>query len=102
MLIKPAASIPQHFPSIKDPRINRQKKHERQDIFFIALCAVICGTDNWVATEEFGKTKEERFTELLNLQHEIPSHDTFGDAFAAIDTKQFSECFSAWACKKVD
>ena len=96
MPIKPTASIPQHFSSIKDPRINRQKKHELQDIFFITLCAVICGADNWVAIEEFGKAKEEWFTDLLNLQHGIPSHDTFGDVFAAIDTEQFSECFSAW------
>jgi len=25
-----------------------------------------------------------------------PSHDTFGDVFAAIDTDKFSECFSKW------
>lgn len=92
----PIASIRHHFSSIKDPRINRQKKHELQDIFFITLCAVICGADNWVAIEAFGNAKEEWFTELLDLQNGIPSHDTFGDVFAAIDTDQFSECFSKW------
>ena len=33
---------------------------------------------------------------MLGLSHGIPSHDTFGDVFAAIDTEQFSDCFSNW------
>ncbi|WP_394809246.1 transposase family protein, partial [Nitrosomonas sp.] len=49
MIEKPIASIIHHFSSIADPRVDRQKKHQLQDIFFIALCAVICGADNWVA-----------------------------------------------------
>lgn len=62
-----------------------------QDIFFITLCAVIFGADNWVAIEEFGEAKEEWFIDLLGLENEIPSHDTFGDVFAVIDTGEFGE-----------
>lgn len=91
-----SASIFHHFATVTDPRINRQKKHQLPDIFFITLCAVISGADNWVMIEEFGKAKEDWFTEQLNLQHGIPSHDTFGDVFAAIDNEQFSRCFSNW------
>ena len=96
MTDKATASIIHHFSRIEDPRVNRQKRHQLSDIFFITLCAVICGADNWVAIEKFGKAKEHWFTELLGLQHGIPSHDTFGDVFAAIDTERFSECFSNW------
>jgi len=96
MTAKPTPSIIQHFSSIEDPRVNRQKKHQLQDIFFISLCAMICGADNWVAIEEFGLAKEEWFTELLGLEHGIPSHDTFGAVYAAIDTDHFSVCFSRW------
>lgn len=92
-----SASIFQHFASINDPRINRQKKHQLQDIFFITLCAVISGADNWVMIEEFGQAKEDWFAEQLGLKHGIPSHDTFGYVFAAIDTEQFSACFTRWA-----
>lgn len=92
----PIASILHRFSSVEDPRVNRQKKHELPDIFFITLSAVICGADNRVAVEEFGKAKEDWFTKQLDLTHGIPSHDTFGDVFAAIDTEQFSECFSRW------
>jgi predicted transposase YbfD/YdcC len=96
MTAKPTPSIIHHFSSIKDPRVNRQKKHQLQDIFFIAICATICGADNWVAIEAFGVAKEPWFTKLLDLEHGIPSHDTFGEVFAAIDTDQFSDCFSHW------
>lgn len=89
-------SIIHHFSEIEDPRVNRQKKHQLEDIFFITLCAVICGADNWVMIEEFGKAKEQWLTEQLGLQNRIPSHDTFGDVFAAMDTEQFSECFTRW------
>ncbi len=71
MIAKPTPSIIHHFSSIKDPRVNRQKKHQLQDIFFISICAVICGADNWVAIEEFGRAKEEWFTEVLGLKHGI-------------------------------
>ena len=92
-----SSSILHHFSQIEDPRVNRQKKHELQDIFFITLCAVVSGADNWVMVEEFGNAKLAQFTEQLGLENGIPSHDTFGDVFAAIDTEQFSECFTRWA-----
>jgi predicted transposase YbfD/YdcC len=90
------ASILSHFSSIEDPRVNRQKLHKLEDIFFITICAVICGADNWVAIEEFGKAKEFWFTEILGLTHGIPSHDTFGKVFSALDSAAFSESFSRW------
>lgn len=96
MTAKPTPSIIHHFSTIEDPRVNRQKRHQLQDIFFISICAMICGADNWVAIEEFGLAKEEWFTELLGLEHGIPSHDTFGEVYAAIDTDHFSVCFSRW------
>ncbi len=96
MIENATPSIIHHFSSIRDPRVNRQKKHQLQAIFFISLCAMICGADNWVAIEEFGLAKEQWLTELLGLEHGIPSHDTFGEVYAAIDTHQFSDCFSRW------
>lgn len=92
----PTPSLLQHFSNIEDPRITRHKKHRLSDIFFITICATICGADNWVAIETFGKAKEAWFTELLNLENGIPSHDTFGNVFAVIDTHQFSKAFSRW------
>jgi predicted transposase YbfD/YdcC len=90
------ASILHHFSDITDPRIERRKQHALSDIFFITLCAVIAGADNWVAISAFGQAKKAWFNKVLELKNGIPSHDTFGHVFAAINTQQFSECFSRW------
>ncbi|HAC18227.1 MAG TPA: hypothetical protein DCF78_06560, partial [Dehalococcoidia bacterium] len=37
-----------HFGDLPLPRVDRTKRHELMDIVAIALCAVICGADNWV------------------------------------------------------
>ena len=29
--------------------------HKLMDILVIAICAIICGADNWVAVESFGQ-----------------------------------------------
>lgn len=93
---KATSNIFTHFEKIKDPRLNRKKKHNLSDIFFMTLTAVICGADNWVMIREFCKSKEVWLTELLELEYGIPSHDTFGRVFAMIDTESFSECFTNW------
>ena len=92
----PSASILHHFSSISDPRIQRGKRHELSHIFFIAICAVICGANDWVAIETYGKSKKSWFEKVLGLKNGIPSHDTFNHVFSVIDTQQFSECFSRW------
>ena len=97
MTSQATASIIDHFSSIEDPRIDRKKCHKLMDIFFITLCATICGADDWATIEQYAKAKEAWFTEILELKHGIPSHDTLGRVFSLIDTQHFSECFSRWA-----
>jgi hypothetical protein len=53
--------------------MRRKPRHQLGNIFFITLCAVICGADNWVAIEAYGKAKKEWFVDVLNLKHGIPS-----------------------------
>lgn len=84
------------FAQVKDPRVERTKRHRLRDILILAICAVICGAEGWVEIEEFGKAKEAWFTELLDLQNGIPSHDTFGRVFARLDPKQFEASFVQW------
>src|SRR5436190_15649843 len=84
------------FAQVEDPRMDRTKLHRLRDILIIAICGVICGADGWGGIEEFGKAKEDWFTELLQLPNGIPSHDTFGRVFAHIDPKQFEASFVEW------
>jgi len=55
--------IEEHFKSLPDPRRRTMNlRHNFIEILNIAICAIICGADSWVAVEEFGKAKEDWFS----------------------------------------
>lgn len=54
----PTASIISHFSSITNSRVEWAKQHKLSDIFFITLCAVIAGADNWVTVEQYALEKK--------------------------------------------
>lgn len=94
------ASLPttmsDHFGAIPDPRVDRQKLHSLHDIIVIAICGTICGADGWVRIQRFGEAKRDWFKSFLELPNGIPSHDTFGRVFSALDPVAFREAFVSW------
>ena len=92
-----AAGIIEHFSTLPDPRIHVNKnEHKLIDIIVIAVCAVICGADNWTEIEEYGNAKKDWFATFLELPNGIPSHDTFNRLFSFIKPEEFQRCFSGW------
>jgi len=89
-------SLAAHFTRLPDPRVRRTRRHALVDILVITVCAVICGADDWVAIARFGRAKRTWFRQFLALPHGIPSHDTFGRVFAALDPQAFHAAFLAW------
>ena len=81
---------------IKDPRMERKKLHSLKDILVIAVCATICGADNWEEIAEFGESKREWFAGFLELENGIPSHDTFRRVFILLDNIELKTLFVEW------
>ena len=96
MARKPLETINEHFGQVKDPRINRTKEHKLNDIIGVAICAVICGAENWVDIELYGNSKIAWLQTFLELPNGIPSHDTFGRVFGMIDSQEFQKAFVEW------
>ena len=91
-----APSISEHFAGLEDPRVEHLSDHKLIDIIIIAICAVICGAEGWTDVELFGNERLEWLRQFLELEHGIPSHDTFGRVFARLDPVEFEQGFLSW------
>ena len=92
----PDSSLVGHFSTLEDPREARTCRHKLIDLVVIAIAAVICGADDWVAVAAFGRAKEAWFRQFLELSNGIPAHDTFGRVFSLLAPAGFEACFRAW------
>jgi predicted transposase YbfD/YdcC len=84
------------FQDMPDPRVAGRCDHKLIDIIVITVCAVIAGAESWVDVESFGQAKQEWLRTFLDLPHGVPSHDTFGRFFAALDAEAFQTAFMRW------
>ncbi len=84
------------FSDLKDPRIDRSKRHPLIAIIVISICAVICGSEGWEDIAEFGEARLEWFERFLDLPNGIPSHDTIARVFARLDPREFEKRFRQW------
>lgn len=89
-------SLVEHFCDIKDPRVERTKKHQLTDILVIAILAVMAGAKGWEDIENYGISKQQWLEEFLALPNGIPSDDTFRRVFEFIDPEALNRCFLQW------
>lgn len=89
------ASLSKHFSELTDPR-RRDVMYPLINVVVIAICAVICGADDFVAIAKWGRTKREWLAKFLDLSTGIPSHDRFNAILAAIKPAEFEKCLLSW------
>ena len=89
-------AVTRYFARLRDPRRRHRRKHLLMDIIVIALCAVLCGADDWQQVATFATRRREWLQTFLALPNGIPSHDTFERVFDRIDPACFLACFQQW------
>src|SRR5260370_10254467 len=80
------------FRRLPDPRADNAQ-HKLLDVLFIALAALLCGAETCSDMAEFGRAKESLLRQILDLEHGIPSHDTFSRVFRLLDPQAFAGQF---------
>jgi predicted transposase YbfD/YdcC len=90
----PIKKLQEHFEGVSDPRaIN--VSHRLLDMIVITICGLISGADSWTEIEAYGNAKISWLGEFLELEHGIPSHDTFGRVFAQLDPEEVKQGFQS-------
>jgi predicted transposase YbfD/YdcC len=80
------------FAELPDPRA-ANARHDLVEVLFIALAATLCGAESCSDMEDFGRSKEALFRQVLRLEHGVPSHDTFSRVFRLLDPIAFEAAF---------
>lgn len=81
---------------VEDPRVDRTKVHDLQDILVLSVLAVLCGADGWEDIELFARIRFSWLKKFIKLRNGIPSHDTISRVFRVIRPDAFQEAFLAW------
>ena len=89
--------ISEHFEDVTDPRLNRGANYPLLEMVFVALSGAICDCNSWVDIASFGRCKLAWFRKFLPFEKGIPSHDTFTELFARLDTLEFYAALESWA-----
>ena len=84
------------FSGIKDPRVERHKKHLLIDVVALTLFAIMSGAQTFDEIEDFGHDHKEWLTKYLQLSNGIPSHDTINRLLSMLDPQILQKSFVEW------
>ena len=89
-------SLAAAFSVIVDPRIVGRSTHDLVEMLVVAVCATLCGADNFVDMELWAKERLEWLRQFMKLEHGIASHDTMGRVFGMLDAQAVEKSFRQW------
>jgi hypothetical protein len=97
MATKERSNLVAALEAVPDPRRQcKNLRHRLVDVLVIGFCGVLCGCDDFVEIEEFGRSKQDFFRRFLELPNGIPSHDTFRRVFQTVCPLALQRCLIAW------
>jgi predicted transposase YbfD/YdcC len=97
MRAKEQSQLVAALQAVPDPRRQcKNLRHPLVDVLVVGFCGVLCGSEDFVEIEEFGRAKEAFFRRFLELPHGIPSHDTFRRVFQAVCPQALQRCLIQW------
>jgi len=86
------------FREVADPR-DVNARHDLASVLFLALAATLCGAKSCVDIADFAASREEELSQIVDLPHGAPSHDTFSRVFRLLDPVElevaFGRCMAA-------
>lgn len=83
------------FADLPDPR-SRRCRYALPEILLVALCAVLCGVEDWETMTLWGNSQLVWLRTILPFAHGIPAPDTFRRVFAVLSPTAFERCFTSW------
>ena len=60
---------------VEDPRLDRTKAHDLQNILVLSVLAVLGGADGWEDIELDAKIRFSWLKKSITLRNGVPSHD---------------------------
>lgn len=87
-------TLVESFAGMPDPKVAGRTDHRLLDIRVLTVCAVLCGADDWEGVEMWGQARLAWLRQFIALENGIPSRDTIGRVFAAMDSAKFQGCFT--------
>jgi predicted transposase YbfD/YdcC len=88
-------SIMDAFADLRDPRC-RECRYPLEEILFTALCATLCGVEDWETIVLWGRTQLAWLRGHLPFANGIPCDDTFRRVFGRLSPVLFEQCFIEW------
>jgi predicted transposase YbfD/YdcC len=83
--------------AVPDPRRQcKNLRHPLVEVLVVGFCGVLCGCEDFVELETFGRQKADFFRRFLELPAGIPSHDTFRRVFQAVCPQALQRCLIEW------
>jgi len=97
MMVKERSKLVAALEAVSDPRRQcKNLRHRLTDILVVGFCGVLCGVEDFVEIETFGRSKIDFFRRFLELPEGIPSHDTFRRVFQAVCPQALQGCLIQW------